>query len=65
MVEVIFLGGQDHDGCVGHITNLAAHVQAALAGQHEVEHDDFRLEVEECRQGLIAAVHHAHLETVL
>ena len=36
MVQVVFLGGEDHDRRVGHIANFATHMQAALTGQHQV-----------------------------
>ena len=65
MVQVVLLGGEDHDGRIRHIANLAAHMQPALARQHQVEHDHLRLEVQEGRQGFIAPVHHPHLETML
>lgn len=65
MVQVVFLGGEDHDGRVGHRANPAAHVQAALAGQHQVEYDDLWLELQERRQGFVTPVLHAHLKTML
>ena len=65
MVQVIFLGGEDHDGRVRHVANLAADMQPALTRQHQIEHDDLRLEIQERHQRFIAPVHHPYLETML
>ncbi|BAV74662.1 hypothetical protein PCAU_2453 [Pseudomonas chlororaphis subsp. aurantiaca] len=65
MVQVVFLGGENDDGRVRHVADFPAHVQAALARQHQVEDDDFRLELEKGRQRHIATMYRQDLETVL
>ena len=65
VVEVILLGSEDDDGGVGQAADLATQVQPALARQHQVEHDDFRLELDERGQGQVAAIHLPHFEAVL
>ena len=65
MVQVIFLGGEDYDGRVRHVANLATDMQPTLPRQHQIEHDDLRLEIHKRRQGFIAPMHHPNLEPML
>lgn len=65
VIEVVFLGGENDDGGVGYAADFAAHVQAALARQHQVEYDDFRFEFKESGYREISAVYLADFKTVL
>lgn len=65
VIEVVFLGSEDDDGRVGYAADFAAHMQAALARQHQVEHDDFRFELKESGHRQVATVHLADLKAVL
>lgn len=64
VVEVAFLGGEHEDRRIGDAADFAAHVQAALAGEHEVEHHRLGAEFDEGVQGGVATVHLAYLEAV-
>src|SRR4051812_12259131 len=41
-IDLLHLGGHHHDGNVGEGAQLAAHLQAVAAGQHEIEQDQVR-----------------------
>ena len=64
-VDGVALGREHHDRDAGLGTNLLAHVDAALARQHEVEQDDVRPVGVERVEGVVTAFDHLGVEPLL
>src|SRR5690606_6937083 len=63
-VHVVVAGGQHDDRQVAVGANAAAHLEAIHAGQHQVEHDDFRLHRAKTGQRLLTVVERVHAVTL-
>ncbi|MNP16861.1 hypothetical protein D3C76_1092700 [compost metagenome] len=64
MVQVVLAGSQDHDRGGRLAANRPAHLQAAQARKHQVEHHQCGLEMHKGLQCLVSTMHAVHLEAV-
>ncbi len=64
-VDGVALRGEHHDRHAGLGADLLAHVDATLAGQHQVEQDDVGAVGVERLQRLVAALHEVGVEALL
>ncbi|MNJ61830.1 hypothetical protein D3C77_576400 [compost metagenome] len=65
MVQIILASSEDHDRRGRLAANCPAYLQAAQAGQHQIEYHQRRFEAQKGLQCLVTPVHTVHLEAVL
>ena len=64
LLDVVFAGGQHQDRHVGETADLPAHVDAAEAGQHQVQYHQLGRMLAAGRAGKVTARHMLHGETM-
>ncbi|KAG1318611.1 hypothetical protein G6F63_015141 [Rhizopus arrhizus] len=57
LLDIVFAGGQHQDRHIGKAADLPAHIDAAQARQHQVQHHQFRCMLAARRAGQVAAGH--------